>query len=59
MDAHAATLHATPLVPTTAIGRLANRLDQVVGTGVEALAAALVLVEIAILAAGEIGRAHV
>lgn len=56
MDAHTATLHAPPPIPTTGIGRLANRLDHVIGTGVEAIAAALVLVEICILAAGVTAR---
>ncbi|HEY5795595.1 MAG TPA: TRAP transporter large permease subunit, partial [Bosea sp. (in: a-proteobacteria)] len=56
MDAHTATLHAAPPIPTTGIGRMANRLDHVVGTGVEAIAAALVLIEICILAAGVTAR---
>ena len=55
MDAHTATLHAPP-IPTTGIGRMANRLDHVIGTAVEAIAAALVLVEICILAAGVTAR---
>lgn len=56
MDAHTATLHALPSIPTTGIGRMANRLDHVIGTGVEAIAAALVFVEICILAAGVTAR---
>lgn len=56
MDAHTATLHAPPSIPTTGIGRMANRLDHVIGTGVEAIAAALVFVEICILAAGVTAR---
>ncbi|KRE11297.1 ABC transporter permease [Bosea sp. Root381] len=43
-------------IPTTGIGRMANRLDHVVGTAVEAIAATLVLVEICILAAGVTAR---
>lgn len=56
MDGHTATLHAPPSIPTTGIGRMANRLDHVIGTGVEAIAAALVFVEICILAAGVTAR---
>lgn len=56
MNVHATTMDAAPPIPSTGIGRLANRLDHVVGTAVEALAAALVLVEICILAAGVTAR---
>jgi tripartite ATP-independent transporter DctM subunit len=56
MAAHTATLDDAPPIPTTGLGRMANRLDHLVGTGVEAVAAALVLVEICILAAGVTAR---
>lgn len=56
MAAHTTTSSGTLPIPTTGIGRVANRLDHVVGTAVEAIAAALVLVEICILAAGVTAR---
>ncbi|HEV7256167.1 MAG TPA: TRAP transporter large permease subunit [Bosea sp. (in: a-proteobacteria)] len=49
-------MHDAPPIPTTGIGLIANRLDHVVGTAVEAIAATLVLVEICILAAGVTAR---
>ncbi len=56
MAPHTATMHDAPPIPTTGIGLIANRLDHVVGTAVEAIAATLVLVEICILAAGVTAR---
>lgn len=56
MDAHTATHAVIPPVPTTRTGRMANRFDHIIGTGVETIAAVLVLVEICILAAGVTAR---
>ncbi len=55
MDGHAAT-PAQAAVPATGVARIANILDAVIGGIVENVAAALVVVEIFILAAGVVAR---
>jgi tripartite ATP-independent transporter DctM subunit len=56
MDIHAATLHAPVARPTTGLGRVADRLDRVIGGLVETVVAVLVFVEMVILAAGVTAR---
>ncbi|AMJ63191.1 TRAP transporter large permease [Bosea sp. PAMC 26642] len=56
MDIQAATLPVQTTVPVSGFGRIANRLDRVIGGVVEAAAATLVLVEMIILAAGVTAR---
>lgn len=55
MDGHALTTPA-PAVPANGLTRFVDRLDRAVGSGVEAVAALLVVVEIFILAAGVTAR---
>ena len=55
MAGHAASFPAS-VAPTTGFGRIADRLDRLVGACVEAIVALLVLAEIGILAAGVTAR---
>uniref|UniRef100_UPI002FC65E03 TRAP transporter small permease n=1 Tax=Bosea sp. (in: a-proteobacteria) TaxID=1871050 RepID=UPI002FC65E03 len=55
MDGHALTMPA-PAVPANGLTRFVDRLDRAIGSGVEAIAAALVVIEIFILGAGVTAR---